>query len=48
MTVRGTEQQVLFYLARVSLCYLPFYVMFKTQAAVFYRDLKAQGAAEWL
>ena len=23
------------------------YVMFKTQAAVFYRDLKARGAAEW-
>ena len=24
-----------------------FYVMFKTRAAVFYRDLKPRGAAEW-
>ena len=23
------------------------YVMFKTRAAVFYRDLKPRGAAEW-
>ena len=24
-----------------------FYVMFKTRAAVFYRDLKPGGAAKW-
>ena len=24
-----------------------YYVMFKTRAAVFYRDLKPRGAAEW-
>ena len=27
---------------------LKLYVMFKTRAAVFYRDLKLRGTAEWL
>ena len=27
--------------------YLKIHVMFKTLAAVFYRDLKPRGAAEW-
>ena len=46
-TTRGFPAEADLFVAQAVLQYVLFYIMFKTRAAVFYRDLKPQVATEW-